>query len=114
MALLAFFACLHSHSSFSPYVMPLGQNLCAAKVAAATEPRKTSEVLTMDSDLASDRPSSGNLSFLEDRAGDEGRDRDGEGEREREEDGERRRRVLLRFRLRLRRVVEVEDEREGE
>ena len=33
--------------------MPLGQNLCAANVAAATVPRKTSEVLIAESALVS-------------------------------------------------------------
>ena len=43
--------CSISQSSRSPYVIPLGQNLCAQKVAATTDPRKTSEVLMADSFL---------------------------------------------------------------
>ena len=40
-----------SHSSLSPYVTPLGQNLWAQKVAATMDPRKTRDVLTSDSRL---------------------------------------------------------------
>lgn len=74
--------------------------MCAASVAAPTAPRKTSDVLMIDSDLDSERPSSGNLSRrrLAGRFG-PGGEGDREREREREEkeaeDGERRRRRWL-------------------
>lgn len=90
--------------------MPFGQNLCAASVAAPTAPRKTSDVLTIDSALESETPSDGNLSLRRfGRSGEEERERDLEREREeerdREGDGER---------LRWWRGGEREREREGD
>lgn len=95
---------------------PLGQNLCAASVAAPTAPRKTSDVLTIDSDLDSESPSSGNLSrmrcFVVRLLGDGERERD--REREDEGEGERRRERLRRRRWGEGEEEEERGEREGE